>query len=41
MKKTIKIRDINAKTMWGKVKNVVFRDRTKYTRKIKHKKNFF
>ena len=30
--------DPNAKAMWGRCRNQVFKDKTKYTRKIKHKK---
>ena len=36
-KPSIKRRDPNAKAMWGKTKAVTFRDKTKYTRKVKHK----
>lgn len=39
MKKSslLKLRDPNAKAMWGKTKSQTFRDRSKYTRKKKHK----
>lgn len=32
--------DPNAKAMWGKARVVTFRDKTKYTRKVKHKKSY-
>lgn len=34
----LSLHDFNAKAMWKKKKNVVHKDKTKYTRKIKHKK---
>lgn len=34
----IKVGDPNAKAMWGRCRHQVFRDKTKYTRKTKHKK---
>ena len=33
-----KVGDPNAKAMWGRCRNQVFKNKTKYTRKIKHKK---
>ena len=36
----IKVGDPNAKAMWGRCRSQVFRDRTKYTRKVKHKNNY-
>lgn len=39
-KKNIVLRDLNAKEMWLRKKNIVFKDKTKYCRKTKHKKNF-
>lgn len=36
--KITKVGDPNAKAMWGRCRNQVFKDKTKYTRKIKHKK---
>lgn len=36
--KITKVGDHNAKAMWGRCRNQVFKDKTKYTRKIKHKK---
>lgn len=39
MNKKITLRDPNAKEIWKRKKNIVFRDRTKYSRKEKHKKN--
>lgn len=30
-------RDLNAMAMWGRCRSQTFRDRTKYTRKEKHK----
>jgi len=32
--------DPNAKAMWGRCRSQVYRDKTKYTRKRKHKKDF-
>ena len=32
--------DPNAMAMWGRTRSVAFRDRTKYTRKEKHKSRF-
>lgn len=37
-KPKVVVRDPNAKAMWGKVKAQTFKDKTKYTRKQKHKK---
>jgi len=37
-KPKISLRDPNAKAMWGRTKSATFKDKTKYTRKIKHKK---
>jgi len=37
MNNKIKLKDPNAKAMWGKTKSVTFKDKTKYTRKRKHK----
>lgn len=34
----IKVGDPNAKAMWGRTRSQIFRDKTKYTRKIKYKK---
>lgn len=36
-KRKIKAKDPNAKAMWGRVKAVTYKDKTKYTRKKKHK----
>ena len=36
--KITKVGDPNAKAMWGRCRNQVFKNKTKYTRKIKHKK---
>lgn len=36
----LKRRDLNAKAMWGRTKAQTFRDKTKYTRKDKHKNNY-
>ena len=33
-----KVGDPNAEAMWGRCRNQVFKNKTKYTRKIKHKK---
>jgi hypothetical protein len=33
-----KVSDPNAKAMWGRVKSQTFKDKTIYTRKVKHKK---
>ena len=30
--------DLNAKAMWKKRKKIIYKDRSKYTRKIKYKK---
>jgi len=37
-KKKIVLRDLNAKEMWSRKKNVVFKDKTKYCSKEKKKK---
>ena len=34
----IKVGDPNAKAMWGRCRHQVFKDKTKYTRKTKHRK---
>lgn len=34
----VKVGDPNAKAMWGRCRSQVFRDKTKYSRKTKHKK---
>lgn len=36
----IVVGDPNAKAMWGRCRNQIFRDRTKYTRKVKHKVDY-
>jgi len=36
-RKAIKLKDPNAKAMWGRVKSSTYKDKTKYTRKKKHK----
>ena len=36
--KITKVGDPNAKAMWGRCRTQVFKNKTKYTRKIKHKK---
>jgi hypothetical protein len=36
-----KNRDLNAKAMWGRTKSQVFKNKIKYTRKIKHKNNSY
>jgi len=36
-KPKITLRDPNAKAMWGKTKSQTFKDKTKYSRKKKHK----
>ena len=33
-----KVGDPNARAMWGRCRNQEFKDKTKYTRKSKHKK---
>ena len=33
-----KVGDPNARAMWGRCRHQVFKNKTKYTRKIKHKK---
>ena len=40
-KKKIVVRDPNAKAMWGRSKTSVFKDKTKYNRKIKYKNNSY
>ena len=34
--KEIKPRDPNAQAMWGRCRSQVFKDKTKYSRKVKH-----
>ena len=36
--KITKVGDPNAKAMWGRCRHQVFKDKTKYTRKTKHRK---
>ena len=36
-KKNISVRDPNAQAMWGRCRSQTFKDKTKYTRKVKHK----
>lgn len=36
-KKKVTLKDPNAKAMWGRTRSTTFKDKTKYTRKVKHK----
>ncbi|MBP5301404.1 MAG: hypothetical protein J6Y70_00730 [Bacilli bacterium] len=36
-KNSITLRDLSAESMWGKRKIIIYKDKKKYTRKIKHK----
>lgn len=40
-KANLSYKDPNAKAMWGRTRSSTFKDKTKYTRKAKHKQRDF